>query len=99
MSLSFYGLPSGDVAVASGIMMLTGASLIPVVTVCFSFAAELSYPVPESYSIGIMISFAQIFGFIMGFALSTIASYGPRYGILVWVSCALIASFFSFFVK
>lgn len=35
----------------------------------------------------------------MGLALSTIASYGPRYGIAVWVGCALIASFFSFFVK
>jgi len=56
--MSFYALPSKKVAVASGVMMLTGATLIPVVTVCFSFAAELSYPVPESYSIGIMISFA-----------------------------------------
>jgi len=35
----------------------------------------------------------------MGLALSTIASYDPRYGIAVWVGCALIASFFSFFVK
>ncbi len=97
--MSFYGLPAGNVAVASGIMMLTGATLIPVVTVCFSFAAELSYPVPESYSIGIMISFAQIFGFLMGLVLSTIASYNPLYGIAIWVGCALIASFFSFFVK
>jgi len=46
-------------------MMLTGASLIPIVTVCFSLAGELSYPVPESYSIGIMICFAQIFGFLL----------------------------------
>lgn len=45
--------------------MVTGASLIPVVTIAFSFAAELSYPVPESYSIGIMISVAQIFGFLL----------------------------------
>jgi hypothetical protein len=58
LSLSLYGLPSGNVAAASGVMTLTGATLIPIVTVCFSFAAELSYPVPESYSIGIMISFA-----------------------------------------
>jgi hypothetical protein len=28
-----------------------------------------------------------------------IASYDPRYGIAVWVGCALIASFFSFLVK
>jgi hypothetical protein len=46
-------------------MMVTGASLIPVVTICFSFAAEITYPVPESYSIGILISVAQIFGFIL----------------------------------
>jgi len=35
----------------------------------------------------------------MGLVLSTIASYDPRYGIAVWVGCALIASFFSFLVK
>lgn len=99
LSMSFFGLPSKSVAIAGGVMMLTGATLIPVVTVCFSFAAELSYPVPESYSIGIMISFAQIFGFLMGLLLSTIAAIDPRYGVAVWVGCATIASIFSFLVK
>ncbi len=58
LALSLVGLPSRKVAVAGGIMVFTGASIIPIVTVCFSFAAELSYPVPESYSIGLMISSA-----------------------------------------
>ena len=80
-------------------MMLTGASIIPVVTVCFSFAAELSYPVPESYSIGIMISFAQIFGFLLGLFLSYICTYNVLYGVAVWVICAIIATIFSFLVK
>jgi len=65
LALSFVGLPSKKVAIEGGIMVFTGASMIPVVTVCFSFAAELSYPVPESYSIGLMISSAQIFGFLL----------------------------------
>jgi hypothetical protein len=65
LGLSAVGLPTGKTAIEGSIMMLTGATLIPIVTVCFSFAAELSYPVPESYSIGIMISFAQIFGFVL----------------------------------
>lgn len=99
LSLSALGLPTGNVAVEGGIMMFTGASLIPVVTVCFSFAAELSHPVPESYSIGIMISFAQIFGFLLGLALSAICTYSPLYGVAVWVLCAIIASIFSFLVK
>ena len=65
LSMSIYGLPKGNVLLQALIMMITGASLIPVVTICFSFAAEVSYPVPESYSIGIMISSAQIFGFLL----------------------------------
>lgn len=63
--MSIYGLPKGNVALQAAIMMFTGASLIPVVTICFSFAAEVSYPVPESNSIGIMIASAQIFGFLL----------------------------------
>jgi len=58
LGLSAVGLPSKKVGIAGGIMVFTGASMIPVVTICFSFAAELSYPVPESYSIGLMISSA-----------------------------------------
>jgi hypothetical protein len=57
-SLNFYGLPTANLLTEALIMSLTGASLIPVVTIAFSFAAELSYPVPESYSIGVMISVA-----------------------------------------
>ena len=65
LGLSAVGLPSRKFPLEAGIMVFTGASMIPVVTVCFSFAAELSYPVPESYSIGLMISSAQIFGFLL----------------------------------
>lgn len=56
LALTFYGLPSGQIIVEAIIMMMTGASLIPIVTVSFSLAAEITYPVPEVYSIGILIS-------------------------------------------
>ena len=69
LALAFYTIPSGKLGIFAGGMMLTGASLVPVVTVCFSFAGELSYPVPESYSIGIMICISLIFGFLMGLVL------------------------------
>jgi hypothetical protein len=65
LAMSAYGFPSGSVLVECGIIMLTGASLIPIVTVCFSFAAEITYPVPETFSIGVMICSAQIFGFLL----------------------------------
>lgn len=58
LALSAYSLPQGKVGLQAAVMMFTGASMIPIVTICFSFAAELSYPVPESNSIGFMISVA-----------------------------------------
>lgn len=64
-ALCLVGIPSKKVGIAGGVMVLTGASMIPIVPICFSFAAELSYPVPESYSIGLMISTAQILGFLL----------------------------------
>ncbi len=99
LGIAFYTIPSGKLGIFAAGMMLTGASLVPVVTVCFSFAGELSYPVPESYSIGIMICISQIFGFLMGLVLSIVASMNPLYGIAIWVGCAFIASIFSFLVK
>lgn len=100
LSLSIVGLPSGKVLVQALIMMFTGATMIPVVTVAFSFAAEVSYPVPESYSIGIMISVAQIFGFVLGLLLSYIcANYDPRIGVAIWVVCAMISAVCASFVK
>jgi hypothetical protein len=75
LALSLVGLKSGKVLVEAPILMLTGASIIPVVTISFSFAAEVSYPVPEPYSIGIMISIAQIFGFVLVTFISLSLSY------------------------
>lgn len=57
-ALNFYALPSRNVMIYSVIMMLTGASTIPIVTICFSLVAEITYPVPEVYAIGVMISIA-----------------------------------------
>lgn len=56
LALSFFGLPSTQLMTESAIMMVTGATIIPIVTIAFSFAAEITYPVPESYSIGILLS-------------------------------------------
>jgi hypothetical protein len=39
-------------------MMFTGATVIPIVSISFALAAEITYPVPEVYCVGIMISCA-----------------------------------------
>lgn len=110
LSLTFYGLPTEKLIVEAVIMMLTGAAIIPIVTISFSLAAELTYPVPEVYSIGTMISVAQIFGavlvslinvnFLQGVVMSIICEqFDPLYGVGVWVICAFFSMICAFFVK
>lgn len=65
MALTFYGLPSRNIVIEAIIMMFTGAMIIPIVTITFSLTAEITYPVPEVYSIGILISVGQIFGCVL----------------------------------
>ena len=65
IALSAVGLPYGAFFGEVVVMIFTGACVIPIVSVSFSLAAEITYPVPEVYSIGIMISCAQLFGFIL----------------------------------
>lgn len=41
-----------------------GASTVPIMAVSFDFGVELSYPIEESYSTGVIMSFGQFFGVI-----------------------------------
>jgi len=56
LALSIYGLPTRKLITETCIIMITGATVIPISTICFSFASEITYPVPEIYSIGVMVS-------------------------------------------
>jgi hypothetical protein len=38
--------------------------MVPVMAVAFDFGVELSYPIDESYSTGVIISTGQLFGII-----------------------------------
>ena len=58
IALSAVGLPFGGFFGEVVVMIFTGACVIPIVSVSFSLATEITYPVPEVYSIGIMISCA-----------------------------------------
>lgn len=58
LALSFVGLPAKSIMAEAVIMMVSGASIIPVVSISFTLASEITYPVPEVYSVGILLSFA-----------------------------------------
>jgi len=55
IGLSAVGLPYGAFFGEVVVMIFTGACVIPIVSISFSLASEITYPVPEVYCIGIMI--------------------------------------------
>jgi len=52
-----------------------GASTIPIMAVSFDFGVELSYPIEESYSTGVIMSFGQFFGVIFTITTSQLYEY------------------------
>jgi hypothetical protein len=43
-------------------MFFIGISLIPIIPVAYSFSVELTYPISEAMSNGMMIMVSQLFG-------------------------------------
>jgi len=43
-----FAMPSGSALFEIFTMLLVGPALLPISSVCFSFAGELAYPVPEA---------------------------------------------------
>ena len=46
--LHCFAMPSGNAYFEIGTMLVVGPTLLPISSVCFSFAGELAYPVPEA---------------------------------------------------
>jgi MFS family permease len=65
VSISMLALPSKSVVFLSGSLALVGISVIPVIPVSYGFAVELTYPMAESLSNGMMVMVSQIFGFFV----------------------------------
>lgn len=57
-----FTLKSGSVPLFSINLMFVGASVISIIPVSYSFAVELTYPISEAMSNGMMIMVSQIFG-------------------------------------
>lgn len=66
-SIHIIALPTGNVLFESVAMMLVGASVLPITSISYSFAVELTFPVPETMTNGIMISISLLWGSSLGF--------------------------------
>jgi MFS family permease len=104
--LGLVTLPSG-VALFSLNLALIGFAVIPIIPIAYGFAVELTFPIPEAMSNGMMILPSQIFGALMGAIAGYICGIykdtdnpkrGPQLAIILFASSALIGSLCSFFI-
>ena len=107
--LGLVTLPSEEWLFAVNLAFI-GFSVIPIIPISYGFAVELTFPIPEAVSNGMMILPSQIFGAIMGFVAGIICDstknlnppdnkLGPKYTIILFASSALIGAICSLFIK
>ena len=76
-----------------------GFSGIPVAPVGNAFAVELTYPVPEAISNGMMNIPNIIFGFIMGVVSGILCQYSPRYALLLFFINSVVGGLAVLFIR
>ena len=107
--LGLVTLPSGKVWLFSINLAFIGFSVIPIIPISYGFAVELTFPIPEAVSNGMMILPTQIFGAILGFVAGIICSstenlpepqnqWGPKFTIILFAVSALIGAVCSLFI-
>lgn len=62
IGLTFFTLPSGSPLLFSLNLAAIGFTVIPIIPISYAFAVELTYPIPEAMSNGMMILPSQIYG-------------------------------------
>ena len=97
--LHFVSLPSKNIIFEGSSMLMLGLSVVPISSIAYTFAVELTFPVPEALTNGLMITFSLVWGTAAGFACSAMADLNPLYPLIFWAGSAIIAICFSFFIE
>ena len=89
---------------------LIGASMVPILPVGFEFAIEMSYPVGEAMSAGVLMSVGQVIGIIFTLMTTALLSayenpdgsqdkMGGLISMFIMLATVLISFIFSFFLR
>ena len=112
-SFSFITLPTSNLFLVLVNISLVGFFLLPIIPLGYGFSIELTYPVSEAMSNGVLMLFSQILGSTVTFLASYLCSLGKvideetgekdstgsKYCLLLFFGMMLTASLASLFVK
>jgi FLVCR family feline leukemia virus subgroup C receptor-related protein len=99
LSFGIYTLPSSSVPLFSVNLALIGITVVPIIPVSYAFAVELTYPLTEAMSNGMMVMLSQIFGTILGIACTVLADINPLICLGIFIASAACAAISTFFIK
>lgn len=98
VTLCFLTLPTGSTSLFTPNLLLFGFFSIPLTPISFAFSVELTYPVPESISNGMLILPAKVYGALLSVIASILASIDPKYAITLFCVNNAIAALCTFFI-
>ena len=75
-----------------------GFAGIPAAPIGNAFAVELTYPIPEAMSNGMMNIPNILFGFMMGVTSGLLCEYSPLYALLLFTVISAIGGFTALFI-
>ncbi len=75
-----------------------GVTIIPVIPLCFSFAVELTYPISEAVSNGMMLLVSRIYATGLGFFAQYLTERNPFYCLGLFFLSSVIATFASYYI-
>ena len=90
----------GSVILTSALLFCLGLSQLPIIGVSYSFCAELTYPVNEAMSCGMLQLFGSIFATALTFTVGVLLDSGNKY-FAVFLMCGfvVVGAFFQLFVR
>ena len=96
-----FTLPSQKVWLLAINISLLGFFILPMIPIGYSFSVELTYPVSEAMSNGLMVFFSQIIGTVITFVATKVAGYKPerQYCTFLFLGMMVVAAVATLFIK
>ena len=91
-------LPIGNFGLLLPITTIMGMSLIPINSIGISFVVELTHPVSEAMSTGMMMMSSQFFGIVTTYLATLSAEASPLYTVGMYSTLGLITNILNNFI-
>lgn len=101
--LNFFFLPMGKAWLISLVSFFQGAFMVPTIALSIDLGVELTYPIGESFSTGVLLNSGQLWGIfytlIASYVIDHTDSTGTKIAYLGYASACFIGFIFSLFIK